>query len=424
MKFNLITLFLIISLLFSKISSSQPAWSKINFDKKYILTKVYFLNEHTGFIVGTFRINENTIRTRLFKTTNSGISFDTLLKSENMSSTSFSDINFFDSNTGLLIANKIYKTTNGGNNWSINDPTLSSHSSIKVFDNNNCYIIGSQDGSNNAGICKSTNRGENWSIINGLLNPSSVNSFDFYDLNNGFTNNNGNGSYTSNGGITWTGTPISIPNPHTLKLINTQTMYGMYGRNFVRTDNRWNNFSAHEIPLVQFTHCMYFWDENSGVTVGMGGNRAIFSKTTNGGLNWNSSYLGNNDFGHMYSIQFINSMTGYCVGDSGKIYKTNNGGVNVKLISSIINSSFELYQNFPNPFNPITKIKFTISKANYTRLKIFDINGKEIEELFEGNLGRGTYEINFIGDKYPSGVYYYKLLSNNFQETKKMILLK
>jgi Secretion system C-terminal sorting domain len=88
-----------------------------------------------------------------------------------------------------------------------------------------------------------------------------------------------------------------------------------------------------------------------------------------------------------------------------------------------------LKQNYPNPFNPETKIKFDIpssasSGLNAVSLKVYDIQGKQVEVLVNQNMQPGTYEIGFDGGKYSSGIYFYTLETGMFRETKKMILTK
>lgn len=89
--------------------------------------------------------------------------------------------------------------------------------------------------------------------------------------------------------------------------------------------------------------------------------------------------------------------------------------------------NFNLEQNFPNPFNPSTKINFTLDKSALVTLKVFDINGKEISSLIDNrNYSVGTYTINFDAAKFNlnSGVYFYKLEANGIGEVKKMMLVK
>ncbi|MBS1492956.1 MAG: aryl-sulfate sulfotransferase [Bacteroidetes bacterium] len=86
--------------------------------------------------------------------------------------------------------------------------------------------------------------------------------------------------------------------------------------------------------------------------------------------------------------------------------------------------SYNLYQNYPNPFNPVTKIKFEIPKSEFVSIKIYDVMGREVENLVNENLREGSYEVEFNGTNKTSGIYYYKIITENFQETKKMLLIK
>lgn len=91
---------------------------------------------------------------------------------------------------------------------------------------------------------------------------------------------------------------------------------------------------------------------------------------------------------------------------------------------------YKLNQNFPNPFNPVTNIKFSLKENSKVSLKIYSIQGKEVADIINDRRDGGDYEINFDAGKYNlnSGVYFYTLnvnnRSNSFSETKKMILTK
>ncbi len=93
--------------------------------------------------------------------------------------------------------------------------------------------------------------------------------------------------------------------------------------------------------------------------------------------------------------------------------------------------SFQLYQNYPNPFNPFTKIKYSIVSVISTEgrnlnvtLKIYDVLGNEVETLINKIHSAGNYEVNFDANKLASGVYFYRLSTQNYSETKSMVLLK
>lgn len=90
----------------------------------------------------------------------------------------------------------------------------------------------------------------------------------------------------------------------------------------------------------------------------------------------------------------------------------------------IIPLHYYLSQNFPNPFNPSTTIKFFLPKKDFIKLKVFDILGREVATLIEGELNKGEYTVNFNAAELSSGVYFYQLSTPTFTETKKMQLLQ
>ena len=96
----------------------------------------------------------------------------------------------------------------------------------------------------------------------------------------------------------------------------------------------------------------------------------------------------------------------------------------IQLIGNNIPDKFFIGQNFPNPFNPVTKIKFDIPFAGNVSLKVYDIEGYLINIIIDGYLRAGTYEAEFDGSRLSSGVYFYTVSAGKHKETKKMILLK
>ena len=95
--------------------------------------------------------------------------------------------------------------------------------------------------------------------------------------------------------------------------------------------------------------------------------------------------------------------------------------INESFISA---DNFYLYQNYPQPFNPSTKIKYQIPKPCFVSLKIFDALGTEVATLINEEKMRGTFQIEFDGSELTSGVYFYQLIAGDFLETKKMVLIK
>jgi len=101
----------------------------------------------------------------------------------------------------------------------------------------------------------------------------------------------------------------------------------------------------------------------------------------------------------------------------------------VQNISTSIPREFKLYQNYPNPFNPVTKIRFDVPKINgdetrNVKLVIYDILGREIAMLINQDLEPGSYKIDLDASKYSSGIYFYRLITDGFIDTKKMVVVK
>jgi hypothetical protein len=97
--------------------------------------------------------------------------------------------------------------------------------------------------------------------------------------------------------------------------------------------------------------------------------------------------------------------------------------VNVNNGTEIV-GEYKLFQNYPNPFNPATKIDYYLPKSGHTSLRIYDITGKMVSVLVEGKMEKGFNSIVFDAKSLPSGVYFYILKSNDFVQSKKMVLLK
>jgi len=85
---------------------------------------------------------------------------------------------------------------------------------------------------------------------------------------------------------------------------------------------------------------------------------------------------------------------------------------------------FSLSQNYPNPFNPSTVIKFTLPQSQSVKLVVFDILGREVKTLVNEVKNAGVYEVNFDASALSSGVYFYRLVTDNFTDTKRMLLVK
>ncbi|HOM66387.1 MAG TPA: T9SS type A sorting domain-containing protein, partial [Ignavibacteriales bacterium] len=96
----------------------------------------------------------------------------------------------------------------------------------------------------------------------------------------------------------------------------------------------------------------------------------------------------------------------------------------VQVVDNVKPASYVLEQNYPNPFNPTTNIKFALTNAGFTTLKVYDMLGREVATLVNENLAAGTYNVNFDAANLTTGIYVYELRSGSVKLSKKMMLVK
>jgi plastocyanin len=124
----------------------------------------------------------------------------------------------------------------------------------------------------------------------------------------------------------------------------------------------------------------------------------------------------------MYKVTVVGNYNYVCTlhpGMNGSLTVT----TGVEQISSIVDV-FRLKQNFPNPFNPSTKINFSIPSRELVTLAVYDLVGNQVETLVSEELNAGEYEFNFNAKNLTSGVYFYTLRAGNLKDTKRMLLVK
>jgi len=392
--------------------SAHAQWSRQHSGTENNLTSVYFTNENTGFTVGTDVI---------LKTTNSGTNW---IKSDIAGI--WTSISFANSNTGFICGHngKIMKTTNAGSNWfNLNSSSTKNFTSINFINEQTGYVTGwfktflsTTDGgvtftdyfTNNAyymflrsffindkafvigsegAIFKSTNSGISFDSVS-LGMPNSLSGIQFFPNGKGF-------------------------------------IFGCCGA-FFKTNDFGENWNMDTVYLTKgwLLYDCSFVNENTGWSVGEVGS---IVRTYNSGDNWDS--LGSGTTNTLKSVKFVNASTGWCVGDEGVILKTINGGgqgfpIGINSNTSEIINKFFLSQNYPNPFNPTTTINYELPVTNFVSLKVYNVNGNEIETLVDEKQNAGSYSFNFNATSLPSGVYFYKLVTESYSETKKMILVK
>lgn len=142
-----------------------------------------------------------------------------------------------------------------------------------------------------------------------------------------------------------------------------------------------------------------------------------------GAASWDAP-LNSNNVTFKYIIQVAGIYNYVCTPHAPDMAGTINASVSSISQTNEIVRGYKLSQNFPNPFNPSTKISFSIPVNSLVLLKVYNNMGKEVETLLNENLNASTYEVEWNAENQSSGIYYYKIHSGNFTEVKKMILIK
>ncbi len=161
----------------------------------------------------------------------------------------------------------------------------------------------------------------------------------------------------------------------------------------------------------------------------------FLNKTTNLPLDSLTSYpdslkvrvttSGNVSTGNSYSLSVTASGTGMGIPVHRRAFTLRiYNPIGIISLGSEIPERFNLEQNYPNPFNPVTNIKFDIAKTGLVKLAVYDVTGREVAELVNGNYTAGRYQYDFNASHLASGIYFYKLETPNFTAVKKMIMVK
>ena len=391
-------------------------------------------------------------------TTNNGLNWINNFPSLRGFGYGINSIRFCNKYTGFAVTgNNILKTTNRGNNWLVlTTPVTRGLSDLAVVDSIIIYAVGGEPSSSEPVLIKTSNGGLNWLTQNSNLNHGIV-SISFINPSTGYCMSWGEVSKTTDGGNQWI--KISSIGGFSIFFVNANTGYisnYTYAYKTINGGNTWNSIPADGEE-------MFFLNPDTGFTVSIG---MKIRKTTNGGMNWTVQAQSALTW-RFYAIHFFNSMTGYAAGDFGAIAKTTNGGINwyyqmtptnqrfasvymtdtnecfvagmnntilkttsggepfgIQSLNNEFPSSPSLSQNYPNPFNPVTKVKYDVPKSSFVKITIYDVLGREIETLVNQTQKPGSYEVTWNGSRFASGVYFYKLMTDEFVETKKMVLIK
>jgi photosystem II stability/assembly factor-like uncharacterized protein len=370
------------------------------------------------------------------RTTNGGTDW---VASHLTSLNDFSSIAAVGADTAWISTSGVYKTTNGGVNWT-QQLVAGPMQIVRFFDSNNGVCIGDGD-SGRAEIYTTTNKGATWTRVQSSNIPILVNSEGFIP-DNAFVRGNAiwvptNGNFTFPGslykstdrGLTWNVTRPVVDQGGSFCAFKDSLngLLSSAASNVVKrtTDGGTTWTTTGSIPQGVSPLFMCYVPGTNGsymvTSVNPPGALTGSAYTLNNGATWTT--VDNVTHG---KAAFFSPSVGWSWGGANVIHKwTGNLLVSVEQTNEVA-QDFRLEQNYPNPFNPTTTIRFAIPVGTYghTSLRVYDVLGREVMVLVNEELKAGSYETTFDATGLSSGVYYYKLETKDFVSTKKLLLLR
>jgi photosystem II stability/assembly factor-like uncharacterized protein len=387
-----------------------------------------------------------TIDGKSLRTTNGGQTWTSTTGSPGGEAISISGVS---SSRALAISNsstytRIRRTVSGGVSWGTvyeNTSPEAYLNAITMLDQSTGYAIGNPIGGQWL-IIKTTDGGTIWNSIANLPQNGNEkglkNSMKWIDEFNGWFGTDAGRVYrTTDGGLTWTSSTTSFQN------INAVSFSDAFEGASAGSDINWTSDGG----ATWFTKPGQITGEIVSAASAKQIPGKFFFVTGN-------EVFKTDDFGDAYSLSYSQTdtlkfididviklqenywITGYAVGDSGTIakYKELYLVAETEYVPNIIPETFSLKQNYPNPFNPTTRIEFSLPVAADVELRVYNILGQQVASLINDQRSAGNHSVlwnanDSNGMKLSSGIYFYMLKAssvdgNEFQEIKKMILLK
>lgn len=420
-------------------SYSQTYWLRQQTPTENRITNCFFINNSTGWAAGDSGL--------IMKSTDSGVSW---IKQNTNTTHDINSIFFLNERFGWANAfifdpgpdeyqgTLLLKTSDGGMNWnsSIYPDTSAYYGSVYFLDSLNGFLGGTPKF-----IVNTTNNGSSWSdAISDSINTNGYPVKNIFFLNNdtgfacgGLQDLAGIVWKTINKGRNWK--PVVIgPDPvNNMYFFSNDTSIALsgdfkFGANIFRTTDNWHSSININLNYVGMAQSIDFRNRNDGwVSIGY---LSKFFRTTDAGYSW--TILDIPDTSAVFDIQFTDSLHGWCVGDHGAVYKYNALMTGVSSLHTNTSADYLLPMNYPNPFNPVTKIIFEVPESvNFrnnslqTQLTVYDILGNDIKTLVNEKRSPGRYEVTFDGTGLSSGIYFYILsIEGKNVPGRSMLLLK
>ena len=361
------------------------SWQRMLFPTMNGITSIKMLNASTGYIIGGYP-------SKIWKTENGGDFWSLVFQDSNSTFLLSNDIAFLTDSIGFAVGSKLFKTSDGGENWEGLILPVLGYRSIFNY-NDKCWITAS--GFNYSHILYSSDYGLNWIPINSPIHA--FNSFFINDTLGWFCGIGYNVIKTYSGGLTTINNP-SIPN-----LVHP-------AQNEINVD----------IPVeFEWTDQNYCYFQIQVCNDSIFNSIIVDTILIENKIFVDSSYL--NPYTNYFWRVRSSNIAG--ISDWSDIGKFTTGIV-LGVSDKTIFSEFSLDQNYPNPFNPSTYITFNLTERTGVTLIIYNLLGQVISVLMNEEKNPGEYEIKFTPNNISSGVFIYQLKTSTGVINKKMIYIK
>lgn len=383
-----------------------------------------------------------------------------------------------NSNTGWVggATGTVYRTTNAGITWINANPNAGIQGdvdNIEAISETTAWVASYTSGG--GFIYKTTNGGTNWTLVFSQTSGF-IDAVAFKDANTGFAYGDPVLSRwslwkTTNGGLNWDSTGMYLPQAGTeggwnnsMRIIGNNIWFGTnntrvyhstnFGSNWIygTTGTSANSYDVHYVSatngfaggasaaLVKSTDGGATYSLVSGAPggtsqiAGISGNAnnilyvcgLNIYRTTNGGTNWLTAFTGtgtNNLWAISLTPNSFGCLQGWACGANGTILRMEIA-TGVETPGTEIPKTFALEQNYPNPFNPSTKISYSIPANSNVNITIYDALGRQVKVLVNDFKNAGNYTVEFNAYNLSSGIYFYKLQAGDYANTRKMMLIK
>jgi photosystem II stability/assembly factor-like uncharacterized protein len=327
----------------------------------------------------------------------------------------------FTANEQILFAgteNGVFRSTDNGSIWTATGGGLTNPYVYSIYYDSTILFAGT-----GAGVFRSTDLGETWDTSSTGLPFGSV--FSFLKWNDMFLIGTSAGVYrSSDNGMTWEGPSSGMDYGYVGDFTTSGNnifviLAGLsYGSVYRSTDDgaSWTLVSS-SFPQTGYVNALISY--NSEVFASVGG-KVLYS--TDLGITWTDMSEGLQN--HLVTALVTDGTEIYLAAYTSWMWRRSLSEVLAVEDDQLNPNNFSLKQNYPNPFNPSTSIQYAIGSTQFVSLKVYDVLGNEVASLVNEEQQAGEHSVNFEASRISSGVYFYRLETGKFSETKSMILIK